>query len=359
MKSSSTASNFTSIFGSSYVSSNTTSVSTKWTESSSTIKQESTQLNPPNELEETKDRSSQLIEEVQEEPETPDCSIELDETFQESIIRDKIDLEEQIREQLYEKFMINPQYVKLTAELIEKLEIHFWSKNISVIEWTSFVNAVHNLFTQHIGKFLNKNKFFVIDEKEKENYFLFILEIIRLNKFFVGEIFDHWRENNCKTLAAMNNYWMVKIDKERLRFGTNAAFCMNYYKLSTDDLKIKFNEAFTKIFDVIFKILIKQNFLMPVNGGETQKPKYINNIQHFLMTYSKSKEWDEDEKALAISKKQLSMLIFEKLVGMKLISENKNKIEFNLLEISNITDTSMLLHRFYILNLCLSALIFC
>ena len=72
-----------------------------------------------------KDKSSLLIEEVQEEPETPDCSIELDDTFQESTVRDKIDLEEQIREQLYEKFMINPQYVKLTAELIEKLETHF------------------------------------------------------------------------------------------------------------------------------------------------------------------------------------------------------------------------------------------
>ena len=214
-------------------------------------------------------------------------------------------------------------------------------------------------FSQHIGRFLNKNKPVEIDEKEKENYFLYILEITLLNKIFVGEIFDHWKENNCRTLAEMNNYWMVKIDRERLRFGIYAVFCKNCSELSTDDLKTKYNETFTKIFNAIFKILIKQNFLLPVNGGETQKPKYINNIQHFIKTYSKSKEWNENEKALAISEKQLSMLIFEKLVGMKLISENKNKIEFNLLEISNIIDTSMLVHRFDVLNLSLSVLIFC
>ena len=60
--------------------------------------------------------------------------MELDYTFEESAVRDKIDLEEQIREQLYEKFTTHPQYVKLTAELIEKLEIHFRSKDNSVIE---------------------------------------------------------------------------------------------------------------------------------------------------------------------------------------------------------------------------------
>ena len=323
------------------------------------INQRSVQLDPPNDFEETKDRSSQLIEGVQEEPETPDCSIELDDTFEESAVRDKIDLDEQIREQLYEKFMTNPQYVKLTVELVEKLETHFWSKDISVIEWTSFVNAVHNLLYQHIGRFLNKNKFFEIDEKEKENYFLFILEITRLNKFFVGEIFDHWKENNCRTLAEMNNYWMIKIDRERLRFGTYAVFCTNSYELSTDDLKTKYNETFTKIFNAIFKIIIKQNFLLPVNGGETQKPKYINNIQHFINVYSKAKEWSEDEKTLIIPKNQLSILIFEKLVEMKLISVNKNKIEFNIQEINNIIETSILVHRFDVLNFSLSALIFC
>ena len=83
---------------------------------------------------------------------------------------------------------------------------------------------------------------------------------------------------------------MVKIDRERLRFGIYAVFCKNCSELSTDDLKTKYNETFTKIFNAIFKIIIKQNFLLPVNGGETQKPKYINNIQHFIKTYSKSKE---------------------------------------------------------------------
>ena len=188
--------------------------------------------------------------------------MDLENTFQKSKIKGKADLKEQIREQLYKKFMTNHQYIKLTAELIEKLEIHFWSKNISVIEWTSFVNAVHNLFTQHIGKFLNKNKFFEIDEKEKENYFLYILEITRRNKYFVGEIFDDWKENNCRTLTEMNNYWMVKIDRERLIFGTYYVFCKNYSELSTDDLNTKFNETFMKIFDAILKKIDQKDFFI-------------------------------------------------------------------------------------------------
>ena len=61
-------------------------------------------------------------------------------------------------QQLYERFDKDPVFETSTKDFIKKLEVHFKSKQKKIVEWTSFVNAVHNLFTQHIGKVANKNK---------------------------------------------------------------------------------------------------------------------------------------------------------------------------------------------------------
>ena len=83
---------------------------------------------------------------------------------------------------------------------------------------------------------------------------------------------------------------MITVNLDRLEEGNSEILNQNITMLSTEDLKANSQVALNGVFDAIFKVLKKQNFLRPVDGSEVQKPKYLSNIQHFINTYYKSKE---------------------------------------------------------------------
>ena len=60
---------------------------------------------------------------------------------------------ENIDFQLLDDFNTQEIYTKSNSDFIKKLETHFKNKK-SVQECTSFLNTVHNLYTQHIGKMM-------------------------------------------------------------------------------------------------------------------------------------------------------------------------------------------------------------
>ena len=53
----------------------------------------------------------------------------------------------------FEYFESNSVFKKSTPDFIKKLETHFKNKKWKQ-EWTSLLNAVHNLYTQHIGRIM-------------------------------------------------------------------------------------------------------------------------------------------------------------------------------------------------------------
>ena len=114
---------------------------------------------------------------------------------------------EEIRlEQLYQKFETDPSFKKSTNDFTQKLKTHFRNQDNSAIECTSFINTVHNLFTQHIGKFSKKNKYADFDTEINEEYFWYILKTINESGIFVGKIFEYWRKSGCRTHQDMYNY---------------------------------------------------------------------------------------------------------------------------------------------------------
>ena len=262
----------------------------------------------------------------------------MDITIQKSYGEENIqkDPEEVKLEQTYFKFETNPSFKKSTREFVQKLKTHFKNRSSATIECTSFINTVHNLFTQHTGKFFRKSKYEDFDKETSEEYFLYILKTIYENRFFAGKIFEHWRENKCRTLQDMNNYWMITANLDRLEEGNSEILNQNITMLSTEDLKANSQVAYNTVFDAIFKVLKKQNFLQPVDGSEVQKPKYLSNIQHFINTYYKSKEWSENEKTLIKSFKKLSVWIYNNLVDRKIMSDYNNKVKLNQNEIKNL-----------------------
>ena len=237
---------------------------------------------------------------------------------------------------LYMKFKTDPTFTKSTRDFVHKLATHFLAKDNNKIEWTSFVNTMHNLFTQHIGKIINKNKYFEIDDKTKEEYFLYILSYIHEKEFFVGEIFDAWKRNEWRTLVDMNIFSMVTINKFKLTM-ENSSISDKSFKSSLNDSNSSTYKCFEQVFSAILKTLCKQNFWQPMDGSKIQKPKYLSNILHFIKQYSKLKEWSEDEIALIKSDTKLNLAVYNSLVEMKLISDEKNIVEFNQTEINNLS----------------------
>ena len=55
------------------------------------------------------------------------------------------------KDNIYNEFTNNQDFINSTSEFLKKLETHFKNKR-STQECTSFINTVHNLYTQHIGK---------------------------------------------------------------------------------------------------------------------------------------------------------------------------------------------------------------
>ena len=147
--------------------------------------------------EDNKNNSSKVetITEVNEEKKLEHSKIS-ENNIQQPIMEEVHESAEEIKQRLqYLKFKTDPTFTELTKEFMQKLATNFLAKDSTKIECTSFVNTVYNLYTQHVGKIVNKNKDLDIDEETKEVYFLFILNYIQEKKFFEGEIFELWRTN--------------------------------------------------------------------------------------------------------------------------------------------------------------------
>ena len=244
---------------------------------------------------------------------------------------------EEVKQRLiYWRFNTDPTFTKSTKDFVNKLAIHFLAKNNTKIECTSFVNTMHNLFTQHIGKIINKNKYLDIDKETMEEYFLYILNYIHEKEFFVGEIINVWKRNEWRTLMDMNIFSMITVNKFKLSI-ENSSISDKSFKSLLDDSNSSTYKCFEQVFNNVFKILYEQNFWQPSNESRIQKPKYLNNIQHFINQYSKSKEWREDEKTLIKSDKKLNLAVYNSLVEKKLISDRNNFVEFNQTEIDNLS----------------------
>ena len=64
------------------------------------------------------------------------------------------------------------------------------------------------------------------------------------------------------------------------------------------------------------------------------KPKYLNNVNHLLRTYSWSKDCSENEKELIKEDKRINIKIYNTLVKGKYLSDSKNIVQFNQTEIN-------------------------
>ena len=197
---------------------------------------------------------------------------------------------------------------------------HFKAKDNKTIEWTSYVNDVHNLFTMHIGKVMSKNKLLNFDDETKNDYFLYLLKVINERGLFVGKIFEYWKQGGCKTLQDMNKCWMITAHLERSDDGKSESMKQN-------------NQDAYNTFNDVFKFLLEQKLLQPSDGNKIQKSKYLSNIQSFINEYAKSKEWSEEDKTLIKSDKKLNATVYNSLVEKKLISDKNNIVEFNQAEI--------------------------
>ena len=290
-------------------------------------------------LEEEEKNSSNKLEVVVEvnEIEQSEHSKSSGNNYQQPIIEENHETAEEIKLRLLHfKFDTDPKFTKSNWDFVNKLATHFLAKDNTEIEWTSFVNTVHNLFTQHIGKIVKKNKYLDIDEETREEYFLYILDYIYGKQFFEGEIFKIWKANKWRTPVDMNKLSMVTINKDKLIAEWSSISDKSLKNLINDNSNLSTHKIFKLVFDAVFKTLCEQNFWKPLDGSKIQKPKYLSNIQHFINQYSKSKEWSEDEKILIKSGKKLNAAVYNSLVEMKLISDRNNIVEFNQTEIKNL-----------------------
>ena len=179
-------------------------------------------------------------------------------------------------------------------------------------------------------------KFFKISDEEKDEYFLLLLKGTADCECFTWRVFENWNKNGWTTLASMNDYWMVKINLSKIKEAYSILVDENLNKSSFESLNINYQEAYLKIFKYIFNILHQQNFYKPIEGAQTTKSKYLNNIQHLIKNYSNSKEWSEHEKIVIKAEKKLNYAIFDLLKKNKFLKEGDTFIEFDDVEIRNL-----------------------
>ena len=158
--------------------------------------------------EEIKNKVVDILEALNEEEKQPvDSDNPVPINAQTVIEEIKLDQQSINRNQLYFDFEKNDYFIKkTTSEIIEKIETLYKSKNLTTVECTSFINSVYNLFCQHIDKITNTKKSLFTDKILKNEYFNYILKIITKKGLFIGEIFNCWIENECKTHSDMNNF---------------------------------------------------------------------------------------------------------------------------------------------------------
>ena len=224
------------------------------------------------------------------------------------------------------QFENNQLFIKSTQDFIKKLETHFKNKKSSQ-ECTSFINTVHNLYTQHIGKLIKK-KDNEMDKDTINKYFIYLLYMSWEKGYFQGKMFKNWRENGLKTLEEMNDYCMININLDRLREDisiTNIKFPINISENNKN--------AYLNIFSEVFKILKNNNFAQP-DDEITSESRYLSNIQHFINNYANWNKWSLEERDLIKKDKGINKMIFDSLIEMKLIQTKQNIIEFNKFEIS-------------------------
>lgn len=194
-------------------------------------------------------------------------------------------------------------YQKSTDDFFKKLETHFKNKKNDQ-EWTSFLKTIHNLFTQHIGKISRKDKYTPIKDKERDEYFYYLLQTTNAKGYFSWKIFKDWVTNNWKTQNEMNDYWMVKIDIEKLKDDLRITQNKDSKHIEQED-----QETFCKIFCNIYKNLEDTKFGAWIDGGTT-KTRYCNNIQHFINNYANSNKCSQKAKNLIKSNENLNDLIY-------------------------------------------------
>ena len=240
----------------------------------------------------------------------------------------KIEMWEREYNEIVDQFEDNQLFIKSTQDFIKKLETHFKNKKSSH-EWTSFLNTVHNLYTQHIGKLLMK-KDNEMDQDTINRYFIYLLYMSWEKGYIQGKMFKNWRKNGLKTLEEMNDYCMININLDKLREEINITNIKVPIKISENNKNV-----YLKIFSEVFKILHQNNFAQP-EDGTTSETRYLNNIMHFISNYANSNKWSSEEKNLIKKDKGLNKMIFDTLIEMKLIQTKLNIIEFNQSEISNL-----------------------
>ena len=228
---------------------------------------------------------------------------------------------------IVDQFENNQLFIKPTQDFIKKLETHFKNKKSSQ-ECTSFINTVHNLYTQHIGKLLKK-KDNEVNQDTISKYFIYLLYMSRERGYFQGKMFKNWRENGLKTLEEMNDYCMININLDKLREEINTTNNKSPINISENNKNI-----YLKIFSEVFKILQKNNFAQP-EDGTTSETSYLNNIQCFINNYAMSNKWSLEEKDVIKKDRRINQVVLDSLIQLKLVRINNEKIEFNLFEISN------------------------
>ena len=144
--------------------------------------------------------------------------------------------------EIVNEFEDNTLFTQSTQDFIKKLETHFKNKKSSQ-EWTSFLNTVHNLYTQHIGKLMKKkdNNF---NEKIINEYFIYLLYMTNEKGYFSGDIFKSWKENCLKTLKEMNDYCMININLDKVREEINITSTKFLTNISENNKKYIFKHIF-------------------------------------------------------------------------------------------------------------------
>ena len=243
----------------------------------------------------------------------------------------EIDVEDRLKNhesKIFKSFENNQEYTKSTHDFIKKLETHFKNKKSSQ-EWTSFINTVHNLYTQHIGK-LFKKKDNEIDQDTKNEYFIYLLYMSWEKDYFQGKMFKNWRENGLKTLEEMNDYCMININLDRLREDIYITSIKVPINISENN-----KNTYLSIFSEVLKILQQNNFAQP-EDETTSKTKYLKNIQHFISNYANSNKWSLEERNLIKKNNEINNMIFEYLIEINLIVLTQDTIIFKKDEISKL-----------------------
>ena len=228
-----------------------------------------------------------------------------------------------------ERFENDEFYPKVTLQFLHKLSSHFKAKLNQ--ESTSFINSLHNLTVQHLGKAGKKDQREISDD-ERFDFFLYIRDYLWRKKMVAGTVYNMWWIEQFNAIDQMIDSTKVTIDVELMEKDSGTVDTSIGTSTTASSHKRFLLKGESKIYSYIWYTVIKnmadKNFYK-TGDSTTNEKKFSDLIDNLIKNLYNSNKTPESQKDVIRKDKKLKYLIMQVIKEYGIFTLSQNNLVFN------------------------------